>query len=310
MSDGTTPDVSSTVTWIAQPANIATVSAQGVVTAVGKGSAQVLVAYQGMTGGSAITVVPPALVSIGVSPTPVSLPIGETEQYVATGTYTDGSTLDLSQSATWISSAPAIANVGATGSAVAKALGTTTMSATYGVVTGTASLTVTPAAALSVNVVPSTLSLPLGTSGPLQAVANMSDGSQQTLSSSVTWQSSQSTIASVSTQGLVAAKGIGSAQVSATYQGLTGSASITVGPPALVSIAISATPPLSSLPIGETEQFTATGTYTDGSTQNLTQTATWISSAPAVLGNCERSRFRSRLSRIGTTTISATVRGR
>ena len=48
---------------------------------------------------------------------------------------------------------------------------------------------------------------------------------------------------------------------------------------ALVSIAV--TPAKPSIAVGATQQFTATGTYGDGSTQNLTSTATWNSSAPA-----------------------------
>jgi uncharacterized protein YjdB len=283
MSDGTQPAVSSSsssVTWQTSQAAMATVNAQGVVTAVGKGAAQVSAVYQGVTGSASITVGPPALVSIAVSPSPSSLPVGETEQLAATGTFTDGTTQDMTQSATWISSAPSTASVSAAGSVLAKAVGTATISATSGPVTGNASLTVTPAVALSVNVVPATLSLPLGSTSQLQAIANMSDGSQQTLSSSVTWQTSQSALATVTAQGVVTAVGKGAAQVSATYQGLTSSASITVVSPALVSIAV--TPASSSLPVGENEQLKATGTFTDGTTQDLTQLAAWSSSAPTI----------------------------
>ena len=48
----------------------------------------------------------------------------------------------------------------------------------------------------------------------------------------------------------------------------------------LVSIAV--TPKNPSVALGTMQQFTATGTYSDGSTQNLTTTATWASSNPAV----------------------------
>ena len=305
LSDGTTQDVTTTVTWSSPQPAIATVNAQGFVTATGKGAGQVSATYQALSSNSSITVGPPALVSVAVTPNQVSLPIGETEQLTATGTFTDGSTQNLTQSATWISSAPANASVSVSGSAVAKVLGTATISATSGTVTGTASLTVIPATAVSVNVVPATLSMPLGTSSQLQATATMSDGTQQALSSSspsITWQSSQPSMATVSAQGLVTAVGKGAAQVSATYEGVSGNTSVTVGPPALVSIAV--TPSPSSLPIGETEQLTATGTFTDGATQNLTQTVTWNSSAPATASVSVAGAALAKA--IGTTTISAT----
>ena len=47
----------------------------------------------------------------------------------------------------------------------------------------------------------------------------------------------------------------------------------------LVSIAV--TPANPSIALGTNQQFTATGTYTDGSTLNLTGSVTWSSSAPA-----------------------------
>src|SRR5580658_508010 len=118
MSDGTTQNPT-TVTWSSAQSSVAAVNAQGYVTAAGKGTAQVSAAYNGLTGSAAIAVGPPALVSIKVSPTPSSLPLGETQQFAATGNYTDGSTQNLTQSATWISSGPAIATVSPAGAAVA-----------------------------------------------------------------------------------------------------------------------------------------------------------------------------------------------
>ena len=302
LSNGTQQTLSSSVTWQSSASSVITVNPQGYATAVGKGSAQISAAYQALTSNASVTVVAPTLGSVSISPNQVSLPIGETEQLTVTGTYTDGSTQNLTPSVTWTSSGPAV-SVNAAGSAVAKAAGSATISATIGAVTGTASITVTPAAVVALNIVPGTLTLSLGSSSQLQAVATMSDGSQQTLSSSIAWQSSPTSIVTVNVQGSVTAVGKGSAQVTGTYQGISGSAAVTVVAPSLVSIAI--TPNQISLPIGETEQLIATGIYTDGSTQNLTQTATWISSGPTVATvSATGSAFAKT---IGSATISATV---
>jgi uncharacterized protein YjdB len=300
LSDGTQQNVSSTVTWQTSQSGVATVNAQGYATATGKGVAQLSASYQGMAGNASITVGAPALVRITVSPNQVSLPVGETGQFTATGTYTDGSTQNLTQSVTWSSSA-SIASVSPAGTALAKAVGTATISATSGTLAGTASLAVTSAVAVSLSVAPATLSLPLGTGSQLQAIATMSDGTTQN-PTTVTWSSAQSSVAAVNAQGYVTAAGKGTAQVSAAYNGLTGSAAIAVGPPALVSIKVSPTP--SSLPLGETQQFTATGNYTDGSTQNLTQSAAWISSGPAIATVSPAGAAVAKA--VGTATISAT----
>jgi uncharacterized protein YjdB len=274
--DNGTQEAITAVVWQTSQSQVVTVSPQGEVTGVGEGVAQVSADYHGITGNTSITVGPPALVSIAVSPNTSSLPVGEYEQLTATGTYTDGSTQNLTQSATW-SSSSATASVSPAGATLATAVGTATISAASGTVTGTASLTVMPAVLVGLNVVPATLSLPLGSGSQFQAIATLSDGTQQSVGSSVTWQTSQSGVATVNAQGYATATGKGVAQLSASYQGMAGNASISVGAAALVRITVS--PNQVSLPVGETGQFTATGTYTDGSTQNLTQSATWSSSA-------------------------------
>jgi len=73
--------------------------------------------------------------------------------------------------------------------------------------------------------------------------------------------------------------------------------------PTLVSIAV--TPASTSTPLGKTKQFTATGTYTDASTKNLTNKVTWTSSAPAV-ATISASGLASSVSK-GTTTITAVM---
>src|SRR5208337_2784106 len=61
---------------------------------------------------------------------------------------------------------------------------------------------------------------------------------------------------------------------------ISASTTLTVTDPLLVSMAV--TPVNPSIAAGTTQQFTATGTYSNGSTQNLTSTAVWSSSAPGV----------------------------
>ena len=77
-----------------------------------------------------------------MSPVTPSIANGSTQQFTATGHYSDGSTQDLTTQATWASSDPAVATVDSSGLATAIGLGSTTVSATSGGVGGSTSLTV------------------------------------------------------------------------------------------------------------------------------------------------------------------------
>ena len=64
--------------------------------------------------------------------------------------------------------------------------------------------------------------------------------------------------------------------LTAAMSGVTATTTLTVTGATLVSLAV--TPPDPSVAKGSTLQFTATGTFTDGTNQNLTTQVTWSSS--------------------------------
>jgi hypothetical protein len=79
----------------------------------------------------------------------------------------------------------------------------------------------------------------------------------------------------------------GLSTITATYvppggTGTTVSGSTTLNVTAATLVSIAVTPPTPTVAVGATQQFTATGTYTDGSTQDVTQSVTWQSSAPSI----------------------------
>ena len=84
----------------------------------------------------------PTLTSIAVTPANPTLMSGASQQFTATGTYSDGSTQNLSSQVTWTSSSPTVANVSAAGLATALTVGSTTVSATLAGKTGYTLLTV------------------------------------------------------------------------------------------------------------------------------------------------------------------------
>ena len=140
------------------------------------------------------------------------------------------------------------------------------------------------------------------------ATGTLSDStSTQNLTAFATWTSSDPTVADVSdtagSKGLTIAVSAGTATITATYDGRSGSASFKSSP--LTSIAIS--PPSASIANGTTRQFTATGHLADGAQQILTTVATWSSSTTgiATISNAAGSQGLATAVSEGTTTILA-----
>jgi hypothetical protein len=131
----------------------------------------------------------------------------------------------------------------------------------------------------SISISGGSTSLAIGMSQQLSATGHYSDGSTKDLTNSATWNSSPS--GQVSSTGLFTAKVKGNATVTAASGGVSGTLGLTVTNP-LVSISI--TPANPSIALGLKQAFTALGMFADHTQQDLTATATWASSNPAVAG--------------------------
>src|SRR5208337_3251537 len=231
-----------------------------------------------IVGSTSLTVTAPVLVSIAVTPANPSIAAGQTQQFTATGAYSDGSHQNLT--ATWTSSATSVATIGGSGLATAVAAGSTTIQATSGSIVGSTTLIVTAPVLVSIAVTPANPSIAAGQTQQFTATGAYSDGSHQNLTTTATWTSSATSVATIGGSGLATAVAAGSTTIQATSGSIVGSTTLTVTAPVLVSIAV--TPANPSIAAGQTQQFTATGAYSDGSHQNLTTTATWTSSATSV----------------------------
>jgi 6-phosphogluconolactonase (cycloisomerase 2 family) len=151
----------------------------------------------------------------------------------------------------------------------------------------------------SIAVTPANPSVTAGLTQQLSATGNYSDGTTANLTDTVTWASATGNVATVSSSGLVTSKSAGTSVISANSGSVSGSTTLTVTPPALVSIAI--TP--STAQLGSTTQLTATGTYTDQSTQDLSDTVAWTV-ANSYVGTISTSGVFSPL-RAGYTAVTA-----
>jgi hypothetical protein len=225
-SDGGTQDMTQSVTWRASPSTVASINAQGDLKGVGKGLAQISAAYRGLAGSASITIGPAVLVGIAVNPQQASLPLGESESLIATGTFSDGHSQNLTQLVVWSSSASAIASVSSAGAVLAKAVGQSMLTASVGSVIGTANLTVTPAVFIALNITPGSSSLLLGSSAQLNLTATLSDGTTQNTTGAAEWSSEEPSIVGISSGGMATGQQVGAAIILARIGTLTGSAVI------------------------------------------------------------------------------------
>jgi len=162
------------------------------------------------------------LVSITITPANSSLALGTTEQFTATGTYSDNSTKDLTQSATWSSSMKSVAAIsnraGSKGEATAVATGTTTIAAKSGIFSSSTVLTVT-VALVSITVNPTNPSIAPGATGQFSATGIYSNNTTSNITTSVTWSSSVNSVATISnaagSNGLATAVAAGTTTITA-----------------------------------------------------------------------------------------------
>jgi phospholipase C len=312
-SDSSQRNVTAGVTW-SSSSGAATVGSNGVALGVSPGQTSITAALGAINDSANLTVTSATLKSITVTPTNPAIAPLTTDQFTATGSFSDNSTQDLTTQAVWSSSNPAVASISTTGLATAgAALGSSTISASLGSVNGQTLLTVNKVNGTlqSIVVSPGSSSLSAGFTEQLTAQGRLSDGTVLDVTSAVQWSSSATSVVTVSningTNGLASAKKAGGANITATLGTVNGGATVTVSKASLASMQI--TPAGSTIPPGGSTQFTATGTLTDGTTSNITSIVTWASSAltVAAISNTDGSKGLATSVGSGTTTVSAKI---
>ncbi|TKF03540.1 Ig-like domain-containing protein, partial [Vibrio alginolyticus] len=123
-----------------------------------------------------------------VTPSPVTVAKGQTQQLVAMAIYSDMTSSDISSSVTWTPVDSSIATVDSTGLLSGVAVGPTTLTATKdGVTSNEVTVSVTDAVITEIQVTPSPVTVAKGQTQQLVAMATYSDMTSSDISSSVTW---------------------------------------------------------------------------------------------------------------------------
>jgi hypothetical protein len=170
----------------------------------------------------------PKLISIAVTPANPSIALGLTQQFTATGTYSNKSTKDITTMVTWSSSQPGVATIDGAGLATSVAAGSATIKATAEKITGSATLTVTAATLSSLSVTPADPSIALGLTQQFSATGTYSDSSTKDLTASATWTTSNAAIATIDSAGLATAVALGSTTITAKSGDISGDTTLRV----------------------------------------------------------------------------------
>lgn len=304
-SDGSYRDLTTSVVWSSSDGGVASVSnaegSKGAATAVALGTATIKATSGKVSGSTEFTSA--ALVSIAVTPVNFTSIVGTTRQFSATGTLSNGATQDLTSQVAWESTDSSVAIISATGITDAAAAGQTTIRATFTGISG--STVLTTATVASIAVAPANSAVNVGAARQFSATATLSNGATQDVTSLATWISSNTLIAAINSGGLASSLSTGSATISAGLSGVFGTATLTVQGPVTIAV----TPANPSLVTGSTQQFTAVGTFADGSVQELTTLASWSSSnvAVAAISDAPGSRGLATVSAAGSAIITATL---
>ena len=308
-------DVTSYAAWTSSNPSIVTVGG-GKITAISAGTATITATYNGYRATTTVTVNNTMGYGLVMSESSLSVHVGSSEELsVYYVTYTNGvetSRTDVTSSATWKSSYTSILTVsGGTVTGVSK--GQAVVTASYRSYSKSCTVTVTDAVTYDYQLSPSSTSLVNGRTTKFTVVKRtFTNGTQtngQDVSSTFTWTSSNTSVATVGSNGVVTGVGKGTATITAKYGETTLTGTVTVTPAYTYELVLNRTS--MSMAKGATGTIVATyKTYADGvleSSTNVTSTATWSSgntSVATVSGGTVTGKGA------GTTTITATYNGK
>ncbi|HYW29960.1 MAG TPA: Ig-like domain-containing protein [Gemmatimonas sp.] len=295
------------VLWTSSDERVALVSSSGRVRALAVGTVRITASVDGVNGTSTITVSLEPVLSIAVTPTPVILTLPSATAQLTATTRGRSDVVLTGRTITFTSSDPTIAAVSATGLVTGFRAGTTTITVASEGKTTVVPVTVNAAQIASITVSLAASSVVAGTS--TNATAVLRDGIGGVLTGrSISWSSSNTSVATVSPTGAVTTLAAGTTTITATADAQSGSATLTVTapPPTPVStVSVSLSP--TSVVAGGTSTATAITRSASG-TVLTGRVVTWATS-DATIATVNSSGAVTTL-KAGTVSVTATSEGR
>lgn len=228
-TDGTRRDLTAEVAWNSSDPAVASIgsgtSDAGRITAIGFGQCTISATSGAVSASASVEVLPRIPSAIELEPAALAIRVGESAPLKAFARYPDGSRDDVTAYAAWSSSTSSVSVKD--GVVKGQSVGAASVTATLHGVSGSVDVSVARALVQSLTISPAAVSVPRGSTQPLQAMATLQDGSSAELTAEAAWATSDGAVATVSA-GLVTAVAEGLATVSATVDGVTANASVTV----------------------------------------------------------------------------------
>lgn len=321
LSDGKSQDLTFDVDWLSSAPTVATISndpaSKGLAKALSEGTTTLSAtfAFNNISSSTLLTVTAPTLQAITVTPTnPTILSISKTG-FKAVGSYSDGSSADITAQAAWSSANTAVATVTTAGVATTLTPGTVALTATLAGVSGTASIKVTGGILTGITVAPINPRLVKDTTARISATGTFNNNSKRDITGAVDW-TANAAFATVTTP----AGNLAWLNPIATTAGTTVTArsgvvftdtTLTVIDPFLLSITIA--PMVMELTTGTSDHLSVSALFKDGTIQDVTLApgTVWTTDAAAIatVGNSGIDKGRVSGLGAGKANISATYGG-
>ncbi len=297
--DGSQVDVTRQASWTSSATGLLRVRGigpqRGTAVALSLGSADVGARFASVSGSAQVTTTAGGVPSLSIQGLPAAVPAGVQLQLAATASFPGAVQQDVTSRAVWTSTSPTVAsafNGPRAGLVVTLLPGVTQLTAAFGGANASASLNVSSANLLGLNIVPAGPSGPVGMEVPLQAQGNFSDGSQLDLTAQARWSSANPAQVAVSngalTRGFAMALIPGSTTLSAFVMrpdGSTVSGSTPFVGGAAVPVGVEVVPAsiVLSLSSGPSIALQAIAHLSDGSTRDVSASASWSVQAPDIV---------------------------
>jgi trimeric autotransporter adhesin len=139
----------------------------------------------------------------------------------ATETYDDGNTKNITGSVSWSSDNAAVFTVSHSGLITANHAGTASVKATSSTISDSTTVSVTVGNLSSITITPTNATITSSETQQYTATGTLDNGNQVEITNSVTWSSSNKSVATISSSGLATAQGTGTTYIVAISGSIT-----------------------------------------------------------------------------------------